>query len=139
MAHFTNHNARIGLTSSATWGLQHKTIRGFSMNRERRPALAAAICKATSSSYKLHQSGMHPNISTGTLSCIFLLLVNGKLSLSALLVQLNHLLVQSRNLLRRKSHLVWNRRTTEAAIFQPSIVEHSLAFWTMISHSIRVT
>jgi hypothetical protein len=30
--------------SSASRGLQRKTIRGFSMNRERWPALAAAIC-----------------------------------------------------------------------------------------------
>jgi hypothetical protein len=30
--------------------LQYKTIRGFSMNPERCPALAAAICQAASSS-----------------------------------------------------------------------------------------
>jgi len=33
--------------SSATRELQYKTIRGFSMNLERRPALAAAHCWAS--------------------------------------------------------------------------------------------
>jgi hypothetical protein len=38
--------ARKWPNDSATRGLQHKTSRGFSMNPERRPALAAAICYA---------------------------------------------------------------------------------------------
>jgi hypothetical protein len=33
------HGAQSGITSSATRELQYKTIRGFSMNPERRPAL----------------------------------------------------------------------------------------------------
>ena len=64
--------------------------------------------------------------------------IRGKLALPRLLRQVCHLSVESRDLLRRESQLIRDRRTAEAAAGQPPIVEHSLATWTFVAHSSQV-
>ena len=58
------------------------------------------------------------------------------LALLVLLLQLCRLLVNGCGLLGSETQAVWNWCATESAVLEPSTVEHPLASWTLILHTL---
>ena len=71
---------------------------------------------------------------------LFLLVLDicRSLALLALLLQLSQLPLQSRNFLCGEPQALWNLCAAHAAMCETPIVEHSLAAWTLMTHSFLI-